>query len=40
MGQTSFSMPADLLASNVKIVAFVQDKDDLKIVAAADATVQ
>jgi hypothetical protein len=39
-GQTSFSMPADLLASNVKIVAFVQDKDDLKIVAAADAIVQ
>ena len=39
-GQTSFSIPADLLASNVKIIAFVQHKGDLKIVAAAHATVQ
>ena len=39
-GKTSFNIPADLLVSNVKIIAFVQDKDDLKIVAATNATVQ
>jgi len=39
-GQTSFNIPAGLPASNVKIIAFVQDKDDLKIVAATNAIVQ
>lgn len=39
-GKTSFNVPAELPASNVKIIAFVQDKDDLKIVGATNAAVQ
>lgn len=39
-GQTKFNIPTDLPISNVKIIAFVQDKDDLKILAAANAIVE
>jgi hypothetical protein len=39
-GETSFKIPNDLVASNLKLIAFIQDKDDLKIIGATDATIQ
>jgi len=39
-GEITYKIPGDLVASNLKVIAFIQDKRDLKIVAAADATIQ
>jgi len=38
-GETNFKIPGELVASNLKVIAFIQDKYDLKIVAANDATI-
>jgi hypothetical protein len=39
-GETKFEIPEDVVASNLKLIAFIQDKDDLKIVAATEAAIQ
>ena len=39
-GEINYKIPGDLVASNLKVIAFIQDKHDLKIVAATDATIQ
>jgi hypothetical protein len=39
-GDTIFKIPESLPASNLKLIAFLQDKDDLRIVAATDAAIQ
>jgi len=39
-GKINFKMPADLNALNIKLIGFVQNKDDLKIIAATDAVIQ
>jgi len=39
-GEIIFKIPGDLVASNLKVIAFVQDKHDLTIVAATDAAIQ
>ena len=39
-GGTDFKIPAGLGVSDIKLIAFIQDKSDLKIVAATEASVQ
>jgi len=38
-GETNFKMPGAQVASDLKLIAFIQDKYDLKIVAATDASI-
>ena len=38
-GEVNFNIPSDLQASNMKVIAFIQDNDDLEIVAATDGTI-
>ncbi|MEP7377515.1 MAG: DUF1223 domain-containing protein [Chitinophagaceae bacterium] len=39
-GETYFKIPGDVTAANLKIIAFIQGKDNLKIVGATDETIQ
>ena len=39
-GETNFKIPGDLIPSNIKFIAFIQDKNNLNIIAATDATIQ
>ncbi len=39
-GETNFKIPGGLVASDMKVIAFIQDRDDLKIIGATDTTIQ
>jgi hypothetical protein len=39
-GEIRFEIPDGLVASNIKLIAFIQDKDNLGVVAATEATIR
>ena len=39
-GDTNFKIPGNLLTSNIKLIAFIQAKEDMEIIAATEAAIQ